>query len=97
MIKFWKEDFTYINDFLTYNGDYYEFSVRGESANYLINKYDLDYQNIELHLFTDDNTMTVTSRTESGLNRDISDVDKEDIQELLPILQEEINMYLRNY
>lgn len=103
MIKFWKEDFKYIRRspythyFVEGFGYSYTFSVRGESANYLINKYDLDYPNIQVHLFTGDNSMTVTSRTDNKLNSDVDDINEDDIEELLAILQPIVDSDLRNY
>lgn len=104
MIKFWKEDFRYISRsymacdlYMNKYGYRYTFSVRGESANYLINKYDLDYPNIQVHLFTCDNTMTVTSKTENKLNSDVADIEEEDLKELLSLLQEDVDLDMRNY
>lgn len=97
MIKFWKEDFTYKERYESYYGYCYTFSVRGESANYLINKYNLEYPNIQVHLFTDDNTMTVGSKTDNKLKADIVDIDDEDLKELYSILQETIDLDIRNY
>jgi len=97
MIKFWKEDFRYINRYEIFRGYSYTFSVCGESANYLINKYELNYSNIQVHFFTCDNTMTVTSKTDDKLRSDVADIEEEDLKELLTILQEEVDLDLRNY
>ena len=99
MVKFWKEDFKYINRRYASSYEYcYTFSVRGESANYLMNKYDLCYPNVEVHLFTIDNSMTVTSKIDSGLKSDVTDIDnEEDLQELLFILQKDVDLDLKNY
>lgn len=104
MIKFWKEDFRYITRMGYYNAEqgccsyYYTFSVRGESANYLMNKYDLDYPIINVNLFTEDNSVTVRSTVENRLKSEVVDIDdKEDLKELLPLLIGEINIDLRNY
>lgn len=95
MIKFWKDDLKYIgrtyiacNLSMNKYDYYYTYSVIGESANYLRNKYGLDYPNIQVHLFTCDNTMTVTSKTENRLNSDVTDIEEGDLKELLSILQE---------
>lgn len=97
MIKFWKEDFTYVKRLNCSAGGYiYTFSVHGESSNYLRNKYDLGYPNIYVNVFTKDNSMTVGSRNEK-LQADIADMEEEDENELLPLLQEEIDLDLRNY
>lgn len=97
MVKFWKEDFKYIKRFLSYYGYCYIFSVRGESANYLMNKYDLEYPNVYVNLFTDDNSMTVASKTENKLKSDVVDIDEEDSKKLLYLLQEDVDMDLTNY
>lgn len=99
MIKFWKEDFKYIGKkYISCNSymnryECYTFSVRGESANYLINKYDLDYPNIQVHLFACDNTMTVTSKTDNRLNSDVADIEDEDLKELISIIQEDVDYF----
>ena len=98
MIKFWKEDFQYIERISSYYGDLYIFSVRGESANYLMNQYDLSYPNVQINLFTNDNTMTVGSKTDNKLKADCADIDDEDdLKELLSILQEEVSKDMSNY
>lgn len=104
MIKFWKEDFRYITRMGYYNAEqgccsyYYTFSVYGESANYLMNKYDLDYPIINVNLFTEDNSVTVRSTVENRLKSEVVDIDdKEDLKELLPLLIGEVNIDLRNY
>ena len=104
MIKFFKEDFEFLKRMGYYNAEaggcnyYYTFSVRGESANYLMNKYDLSYPIIYVNLFTNDNSVTVRSTVENRLKSEITDIDdEEDLKELLPILMEEVNIDLRNY
>jgi hypothetical protein len=97
MIKFWKEDFTYVKRLDCSIGGYiYIFSVRGESSNYLRNKYDLEYQNIYVNVFNRFEGITVGSENEK-LQADIADMEEEDENELLPLLQEEIEIDLRNY
>lgn len=91
MGKFFKEDFTYIKIIESYYGYYHVFSVYGESVNYLRNKYDLKYPNVKVHLFVDDNTLTVGSRTDNLLFMDNAVIDKEDAKELMSILQEIID------
>ena len=92
MIKFWKEDFRYVERY-EYGLDVYRyvFTVRGESANYLMNKYDLGYPNITVNLFTDDNSMSVASKANNGLQSDVTDIDDiDDLAELLKILSEKV-------
>ena len=50
MIKFWLDDFNYIKRFGCVEPFGYLFNVRGESANYLINKYQLDYPKVFVNL-----------------------------------------------
>ena len=98
MIKFWKEDFTYVKRLECSIGGYiYIFSVRGESSNYLRNKYDLTYSNMYVNVFTINNSITVGSKANNMSLSDITDMEEEDENELLPLLQEEIDLDLRNY
>lgn len=95
MIKFWKEDIKYIKRTgwagLRFSYEYqYHFSVGSESANYLLNKYDLHGAEMQLHYF-EDNYITVTSKHPKYSNMsDIAEIDDEDKEELLVILQEDI-------
>ena len=98
MIKFWKEDFTYVKR-VNYGFDryIYTFTVKGESSNYLRNKYGLAYPNIHVEVFTIDNSMSIGSKTNNKLHSDITDMEEEDVNELLPLLKEEIKTDLINY
>ena len=98
VVKFWKEDFRYTERYFSYDGYCYTFTVRGESANYLMNKYGLGYPNVEVNYFTDDGSMSVRSSTENKLKIDITDIDdEEDLKELRTILQETVDLDMRNY
>lgn len=106
MVKFWKEDFKYIKRsryilfFLEGFGYRYTFSVRGESANYLINKYNLLYPNVKICVNHghEARTLYVMSETESMNIYDIHEViDGEDAVELAHLLEEEIVADLINY
>lgn len=105
MVKFWKEDFKYIKRsqythfFLEGFGYRYTFSVRGESANYLINEYNLKYPYIKVCVNYGHNAITVDviSETETSFMYDIYDVIGEDLIELGSLLQEDIEIDLRNY
>ncbi len=89
MIKFWKDDFRYTGRYEIYHGHYcYAFAVRGESSNYLRNRYYLQYPNIQVNLFTEDNSMSVISKIAPNIKVDIADMEEEDVKELLPLLQE---------
>ena len=95
MIKFWKEDFKYIKRTGWSTSDGYEFqyhfSVKGESFNYLFNKYGLEYPNMEVHVFSG-NSATVTTRNNDNKKSDVADIDEGDIEELMSILREDIEM-----
>ena len=104
MIKFWKEDFKYVERYGYYNsktggeGLCYAFTVRGESANYLMNKYKLGYPNVSVYLYMDDNGISTGSKTDNKLKSDLIGVnDKEDTIELWSLLKEDIEIDQRNY
>ena len=103
MITFWKNDFRYIkrnlySNFETgENGYMYTFSLCGESLNYLINKYKPEYPDIKLYLFTSDKTATLTSKTLDGLKRDVIDIEANDTLKLFSLLQETIDIDMKNY
>ena len=97
MIKFWKEDFKYIERFNSWNGLCYGFSVYGESSNYLINKYQLKYPNVIVNFYVDDKSIFIRNKSNDGLNIRSTDTYDEDYEELLTILQENIDIDLRNY
>lgn len=101
MIKFWKEDFKYIKrtgysvlkDI--YDEHQYHFSVIGETALYLMNKYDLFSLNIKIHVF-DNDYVTVTSH-KTNKETDVAEIDVEDREELMVILNEFIEQDKSNY
>ena len=105
MIKFWKEDFKYIKRsgythfFIEGFGYCYAFSVRGESANYLMNKYNLKYPYIKVYVNYGHKaaSLRVVSETDDKSQFDAYDVCGEDITELLTVLKEDIDSDLRNY
>ena len=105
MVKFWKEDFRYIQRsgythfFVEGFGYCYKFSVRGESANYLMNKYNLKYPYVKIYLNYGHNaaSIRVISETEDEFQFDACDINGKDLDELLFILQEDIENDLRNY
>ena len=77
----------------------YTFSVRGESANYLMNKYDLKYSYVKViaqygHRAA---SIRVISETEDISQYDAYDIYGEDLTELLSLLKEDIDNDLRNY
>lgn len=100
MVKFWKEDFRYINRspythfFVEGFGYCYAFSARGESANYLINKYNLKYPYINIYLNYGHNaaSIRVVSETEDKTQFDAYDINREDFNELLHILKIHIDV-----
>ena len=54
MIKFWKEDFKYVKRINADESFAYRFFVYGESANYLMNRYDLTCKNVEVVYYDDE-------------------------------------------
>lgn len=105
MIKFWKEDFKYIKRssythfFVEGFGYCYTFSVRGESANYLMNTYNLNYPVVKVFVNYGHNatSMRVVSEIEDISNYDTYDIYGEDLTELTSLLKEDIEIDLRNY
>ena len=105
MIRFWKEDFKYVRRspythfFLEGFGYCYTFSVRGESANYLRNKYNLIYPYAKVCVNYGHNAITirVISETENPSVYDVYDVIGEDLIEIGSLLKEDIEIDLRNY
>ena len=101
MKKFFREDIKYVER-TNWTGFHYtcehqyHFSVRGESANYLINKYNLFGKDVKIHYF-DDTYITVTSHDPKGSQTDVAEIDSEDIKELMLILQEDIQQDQRQW
>lgn len=96
MIKFWSDDFNYIERLGSVEPFGYLFNVRGESANYLINKYQLDYQKVFVNCYTD-KTIYIGSRQYDNKKGDCCDCDKDDIEDLYNLLKPIIDIDLRNY
>ena len=96
MIKFWKEDFKYNKRLGNTEPFGYLFTVRGESANYLINQYNLNHPNVFVNCYLD-KTIYIGSRADSNLQSDICDCGREDIEELFNTLEPIISMDMRNY
>lgn len=98
MVKFWKEDFKYVerhfyvSDPLGFTSYYYVFTVCGESANYLMNKYNLNGHDMKIGFFEVNNHILVGSCNERW-----KDIDMDDIYELLNILQKEVKIDKINY
>lgn len=105
LIKFWKDDFKYIKRsgythfFVEGFGYCYTFTVRGESANYLMNKYNLKYPYVKVYLTYGHNAITVrvVSETEDKSQFDNYNICEEDFYDLVFILQKEVWDDLRNY
>ena len=80
MIKFWKEDFKYIerhfhvSDPLGFTSYYYVFTVCGESANYLMNKYNLNGHDMKIGFFEVNNHILVGSCNERWKDIDMDDI-----------------------
>ena len=96
MIKFWSDDFKYIKRFGNVEPFGYLFKVRGESANYLINKYQLDYPNVFVNCYLD-KTIYVGSRSNDNLTSDVCDCEDGDIDELYIVLKPFITIDMCNY
>lgn len=105
MIKFWKEDFKYIKRspythfFVEGFGYCYTFTVRGESANYLMNKYNINYPYIKVCIDYGHNaaSIRVIGETENASQFGSCDIHGEDLAELISLLKEDIEMDLINY
>ena len=96
MIKFWSDDFKYTKRFGVTKPFGYLFSVRGESANYLINKYKLLYPNVFVNCYCDE-TIYIGSRSVDNLWSDVCDCEEDDIDELYNLVEPTINIDMRNY
>lgn len=96
MIKFWLNDFNYIKRFGATEPFGYLFSVRGESANYLINKYKLNYPKVFVNCHMD-NTIYIGSQQYDNRQSDCCVCQQDDIEELCSLLKPTINYDLRNY
>ena len=82
MIKFWSNDFDYTKRLGCVEPFGYLFNVRGESANYLINKYQLSYPKIFVNCYMDKTTY-IGSRKYDNTGSDCCNCDEDDIEELL--------------
>lgn len=96
MIKFWLDDFKYTDRFGTTKPFGYYFQVRGESSNYLINKYQLNYPNVFVNCYSDE-TIYIGSRAINDLKGDVCDCEEDDIDELYNLLEPIMSMDMRNY
>lgn len=96
MIKFWLDDFDYTKRFGCVEPFGYLFNVRGESANYLINKYQLGYPKIFVNCYMD-KTIYIGSKQYDGKKSDCCDCDEDDVEELYSLLKPIMDIDLRNY
>lgn len=102
MIKFWKEDIKYIKR-RNYNENFsYHFSIRGESANYLINKYNLSlaFSNIAVHVYDNYNYIAITTYIEGKdfhAESEPTILNNEDTEELFSLLKEFIKQDQREW
>lgn len=100
MKHFYIEDFKYEARFRTYNKDeefFYRYLVRGESSNYLMNKYKLDYPNIFFAISSNGNYGTCGSTNSNNTKSDVVDLEQEDLDEAFEVLKEIIRLDKRNY
>ena len=96
MIKFWLDDFKYTDRFGSTEPFGYYFEVRGESSNYLINKYELGYPNVFVNCYFD-KTIYIGSRATNGLESDVCECEEEDVDELYNLLETTMKADMRNY
>lgn len=98
MIKFWKEDFEYISR-LDLSGAYlYTFFVRGESANYLINHYNLEFfEKCIVFCFMPDKSLSISGVKEDGNGTKQYVCHEEDREKLYEAVKDQISADLRNY
>lgn len=96
MIKFWIDDFKYTKRFGTTKPFGYYFKIRGESANYLMNKYCLRYPNVFINCYSDE-AIYIGSRANDNLSGDVCDCEEDDVDDLYNILEPIMNIDMRNY
>lgn len=96
MIKFWMDDFEYIKRFGNMRPFEYQFYVRGESANYLMNKYKLINGKIVVDCSSDER-IYIGSYTNDNTSYGWKYCQDDDIDELYGILEPIMNMDMRNY
>lgn len=105
MINFWKEDFKYYLRTPSYFDEgkinideyYYHFKVRGESANYLINRYGLRLPNIRVSIDSYEPIGTCGADSDNGLRGETADLYSDDLEELQTLLKDIMDIDKRNY
>ena len=97
MIKFWKEDFEYVSRFGSDRNYIYEFYVRGESANYLMNRYKLKNGRIYTSFSWPEKSFLITNRNRNDIIENAHIGDDEDREELYEAVKDQIDADLRNY
>lgn len=95
MIKFWKQDFRYIKRYREPGAFLYIFAVTGESCNYLINKYNLNYPEVNVSCINGE--IFVNSHTYDKKYAECCDCDENDIEELYSILKSFIDIDMINW
>ena len=96
MIKFWADDFEYIKRLEKIQPFRYRFYVRGESANYLMNKYKLDCSKVFVDCSSDE-AIYIGGLANDNMSYDWAYCKDDDIDELYEILEPIMNMDMRNY
>ena len=96
MIKFWSDDFEYVKRFGASEPFGYLFYVRSDSANYLINKYYLNYQRVFVNCYMD-KTIYIGSGQYNGKQSECCECHPNDIEELYNILKPIMDVDMRNY
>ena len=96
MIKFWKADFSYEKRLGCSEPFGWLFYVRGESANYLMNRYGLSYPRVFVNCYLD-GTIYIGSRRYDDMQSDCGECEDDDSEELFEALKPIIDAALVNY
>lgn len=96
MIKFWSDDFEYIKRFGACEPYSYLFKVRSDSANYLINKYQLPLPIILIYYHTDKTIYVCSSQYKNQINTSY-ECNADDVEELYNILKPIMDVDMQNY
>ena len=96
MIKFWKADFSYEKRLGCSEPFGWLFCVRGESANYLMNRYGLSYPRVFVNCYPYE-TIYIGSRRYDDMQSDCCECEDDDMEELFEVLKPIIDADMVNY